>query len=69
MGEREAEGDTMRPYATQQSLIVLPIVIAVAILIAFVWRDGFAWGDVVGALVIGLGVFVVLALLRRFASR
>lgn len=59
----------MRPYTTQQSLIVLPVAVALGVLSAFVWRDGFAWGDVFGASVIGLGVFVVLAVLRRFASR
>ena len=56
-------------YATPQSLIVLPVVVAVAALAVFVLRDGFAWGDVLGALVIGLGVFAILVVLRRFASR
>jgi len=55
--------------ASWQSSIVLPIVVAVAILAVFVLRDGFAWGDLLGALVIGFGVFAALALLRRFARR
>jgi hypothetical protein len=48
---------------------VLPVAVAVASLAVFVLRDGFAWGDVLGALVIGLGVFVAVALIRRFARR
>ena len=38
-----------------------------ATLVAFVVRDGFAWGDMLGALVIGFAVFAALAAIRRFA--
>jgi hypothetical protein len=51
--------------STRQSLTVLPIVVALGSLAVFAVRDGFAWGDVLGALVIGLGVLVVLVVLRR----
>lgn len=57
------------PYTTWQSLIALPTIIALAILAVFVVRDGFGWGDVLGALVIGLLTFIVLVVVRRFASR
>ncbi len=69
-GNVRPENDRSAPaYATRLNLIVLPIVVAVATLAVFVWRDGFGWGDVLGALVIGIGVFVALAMLRRSASR
>lgn len=43
--------------------------VALAVLLVFVLRDGFGWGDVVGALAVGLGVLIALLVVRRFASR
>ena len=54
---------------TRQRLIILPTVGAVAILAWWIVRDGFGWGDVLGALVIWLGLVIVLAVIRRSASR
>ncbi len=56
-------------YATRQNHVVLPVVVGVTALIMFVLRDGFGWGDVLGAVIIGIGVFVILMVLRRFADR
>ena len=47
-------------------LLVVPIVVAAAVLAVFVLHDGFGWGDVLGALLIGLALFAVLAALRRY---
>ncbi len=64
------ENDRSVPaYATRQSRIVLAVVVAVAASVVFILRDGFGWGDVLGAVIIGVGVFVVLTVIRRFASR
>lgn len=54
---------------TQQNLIPFPTIIAVAILTWWIVRDGFGWGDVLGALAIWLGTFLVLAVIRRIARR
>jgi len=59
----------MSAYATRQSRIVLAVVVAVAVSVVFILRDGFGWGDILGAVIIGVGVFIVLTVLRRFASR
>ena len=71
-GEETMHPEKDRPApasATRRNLIVLPSVVAVAALAVFVLRDSFAWGDVLGALVIGLGVFAVLVVLRHSARR
>ena len=61
--------DKQRPPAlpaTWPSMIALALVVTVALIVAWAWRDGLAWGDVLGGLVIGLLVFATLAALRQF---
>jgi hypothetical protein len=66
---RPEEDRPAPPAAIDRDLVALPIVAAAAALAVFVSRDGFAWGDVLGALVIGFGGFAVLTVLRRLGRR
>jgi hypothetical protein len=50
--------------ATWRSMITLAVVVAVSLMIFWVWRDGFDLGDLLGALVIGVLTFATLAALR-----
>jgi hypothetical protein len=50
--------------ATWRSMIVLAVVVAVALIVFWAWRDGFDPGDLLGALVIGMVTFLTLAALR-----
>jgi hypothetical protein len=52
--------------ATWRGMIALAIVVAVASVISWVWRDDFAWGDVLGGLLVGVLTFTALAALRWF---
>ena len=64
--------DKNRPaslVATQQSVFVLPTVVAVVIIAYWVWRDGFSWGDLLGGLLIWVGTCATLALLRWYSRR
>ena len=54
--------------ATWRSMITLAVVVAVSLLIFWVWRDGFDPGDLLGALVSGVLTFAVLAALRRLRT-
>lgn len=53
---------------TWQSMIALSAVVAVALLVVRTLRDGFAAGDVVGAVVTGLVLFAVLVAIRRIRN-
>ncbi len=55
------------PVATTwQGMIAFSAIVALAVFLFWLWRDGFAWGDVLGAVLIGVLTFAVLAALRRF---
>ena len=61
--------DSQQPASATWSLIALPIAVAVATFVLFVVRDGFAPGDLVGAVVIGLATFAVMLVIRRATRR
>ena len=50
--------------ATWRSMIALAVVVAVALMIYWAWRDGFDPGDLVGGIVTGATTFAVLAAVR-----
>ena len=54
--------------ATWRSMITLAVVVAVALVIFWAWRDGFDPGDVAGGLVTGVLTFATLAALRRLRT-
>ena len=54
--------------ATWRSMITLAVVVAVALVIFWTWRDGLDSGDLVGGLVTGVLTFVTLAALRRLLT-
>ena len=51
--------------ATWRIMIALAVVVAVELMIFWAWRDGFDPDDLLGALVIGVLTFAVLAALRQ----
>ena len=57
----------IQPFvATWWSMIALAVVVAVALVSVWAWRDGLDPGDLLGGLVVGLLTFVALAALRAF---
>jgi hypothetical protein len=54
--------------ATWRSMITLAVVVAVALVIFWAWRDGLDAGDLVGGLVTGVLTFATLAALRRLRT-
>jgi hypothetical protein len=54
--------------ATWRSMIALAVVVAAALIIFWVWRDGFDPGDLLGGLVTGVLTFATLAALRRLRT-
>ncbi len=50
--------------ATCSSMLTLAVVVAVALIIFWAWRDGFDPGDLLGGLIIGVLTFLTLAALR-----
>ncbi len=58
--------DRTREPATWRSMMALAVVVTVALVIFWAGRDGLAWGDVLGGLVIGVLTFATLVALSRF---
>jgi hypothetical protein len=61
--------DKQRPPAlptTWRSMIAFALIVAVALIVSWAWRDGLSWGDVIGGLVTGAVTFATLAALRQF---
>ena len=54
--------------ATWRSMITLAVVVSVALIIFWAWRDGFDPGDLLGGLVTGVLTFATLAALRRLRT-
>ncbi len=54
--------------ATWRSMITLAVVVAVALVIFWTWRDGLDPGDLLGGLVTGVLTFATLAALRRLRT-
>ena len=54
--------------ATWRSMITLAVVVSVALIIFWAWRDGFDPGDLLCGLVTGVLTFAVLATLRRLRN-
>ncbi len=52
--------------ATWRSMIALAVVVAMALVIFWAGRDGLAWGDVLGGLIVGVLTFATLAAMHRF---
>jgi cation transporter-like permease len=65
---RPAKQQLPAVVATWRSMITLAVVVAVALVIFWAWRDGLDPGDLVGGLVTGVLTFATLAALRRLRT-
>ena len=64
--------DRKRPEpmsATRRDILVPATFIAVPVVVFWIWRDGFSWGDVLGGLVIWTLTAATLAAMRWYRQR